>query len=73
MRPELWPNKQHIVSQLMQSGHEDVQTWAKIIENVDHSDQFNEFCQRLHQHDQYRGLDFAHTFPEMASEILTFE
>ena len=73
MQPEVWPNKQLIVDQLMQSAHDDVQNWARLIKNVDHSDQFNEFCRRLHQHDQYRGLDFARTFPEMASAILTFE
>lgn len=73
MQPEVWPNKQYIVDQLMQSAHEDVQNWARLIKNVDHSDQFDEFCRRLHQHDQYRGLDFARTFPEMASAILTFE
>jgi hypothetical protein len=73
MRPEIWPNKQHIVRRLTQSSHEDVQNWARMIATADHSDQFEQFCQRLHQHDQYRGLNFSHTFPEMASEILTFE
>ena len=69
MRPELWPNKQHIVAQLMQSVHEDVQTWAEMISNTTDHEYFDEFCQRLHQHDQYRGLDFAKIFPEMAPYI----
>jgi len=73
MRPTVWPNKQYIVNHLSHSHYEDVRTWARMIANADHSDQFEQFCQRLHQHDQYRGLDFAKTFPEMAHALLTVE
>ena len=73
MRPEIWPNKQHIVKHLSNSRHEDVRTWSGMIDNSDDSDQFEEFCKKLHQHDQYRGLDFSQTFPEMAQELLTVE
>jgi hypothetical protein len=69
MRPEVWPNREHIVKHLEGSRFEDVRTWAGMIANTDKSDLFEEFCQRLHQHDHYRGLKFADTFPEMASYI----
>lgn len=69
MRPTVWPNRAHIATQLENSGHEDVRTWASMIANADESDLFDEFCTRLHQHDRYRGLDFANTFPEMATYI----
>jgi hypothetical protein len=73
MRPTVWPNKQHIVGHLSRSQYEDVRTWAEMIDNSDDSDQFEEFCKKLHQHDQYRGLDFSQTFPEMAHALLTVE
>jgi MoaA/NifB/PqqE/SkfB family radical SAM enzyme len=73
MRPEVWPNKQHIVKHLESSGFEDVRTWAGLIANTGESDQFEKFCDKLHQHDQYRGLDFSNTFPEMAPAVLTFK
>jgi hypothetical protein len=73
MRPEIWPDKQYIVKHLLSSRHEDVRTWAGMIDNSDGSDRFEEFCTKLHQHDQYRGLDFAKTFPEMAHALLTVE
>ena len=71
MRPGVWPNRQYIIDHLMTSEYADVKDWAKLIENVDDSAQFEEFCNRLHQHDQHRGLDFATTFPEMAHALLT--
>jgi hypothetical protein len=69
----VWPNTQYIIGHLFQSQYEDVRTWAGMIDNSDDSDQFEEFCKKLHQHDQYRGLDFAQTFPEMAHALLTVE
>lgn len=73
MRPSVWPNTQYIIDHLFQSQYEDVRIWAGMIDNSDDSDQFEEFCKKLHQHDQYRGLDFAQTFPEMAHALLTVE
>lgn len=69
MRPSVWPNKEHIVAQLCKSQFDDVRHWANMIAHTDDSDQFDEFCKRLRQHDQYRGLDFEITFPEMAPYI----
>jgi MoaA/NifB/PqqE/SkfB family radical SAM enzyme len=69
MRPTVWPDQHGIATQLDKSGHEDVRTWASMIRTSSDSDQFEEFCKRLHQHDQYRNLNFANTFPEMAPYI----
>lgn len=71
MTPEVWPAivRQRIAKHLGSSQHSDVNTWAQVVARSDDSDQFDEFCKRLHQHDRYRGLDFANTFPEMASYI----
>lgn len=69
MRPTVWHNKEHIVTQLQLSEFEEVRAWAAMVRDTDESHLFEEFCQRLHQHDQYRGLDFAVTFPEIAPYI----
>ena len=69
MRPTVWPDSQRIAAELDKSCHQDVQTWAGMIRTTSDSDQFEEFSKRLHQHDQYRGLKFADTFPEMALYI----
>jgi MoaA/NifB/PqqE/SkfB family radical SAM enzyme len=69
MRPTVWPNRDHIAMELEKSRHEDVRTWADMISSTDESKLFEQFCDRLHQHDQYRGLKFAHIFPEMAPYI----
>lgn len=67
MRPSVWPDaaKQYIINKLQQ-GNDDAQTWAGLIANTDDSKHFDLFRQRLAWHDQYRGLDFKKTFPEMA-------
>jgi len=66
MRPTIWTNPEHIIHKLENSQYQDVRDWAKLIPNISDSDQFDEFCTRLHQHDQHRGLNFATVFPEMA-------
>jgi MoaA/NifB/PqqE/SkfB family radical SAM enzyme len=69
MRPTVWPNRDHIMSHLESSKFADVRLWARVVASTDESDLFDFFCQRLHQHDQYRGLEFKHVFPEMAPYI----
>jgi MoaA/NifB/PqqE/SkfB family radical SAM enzyme len=69
IRPAVWPDKEPIVKQLQLSQFQEVNDWAGMIRDTDESALFEEFCQRLHQHDQYRGLDFKITFPEMATYI----
>jgi hypothetical protein len=72
MSPEVWPKlaKDFIVNHLMTSEYDDVKNWAQLISQTNDQDQFAEFCQRLQQHDQYRGLNFRDTFPEMAQYII---
>ena len=71
MRPTVWEPmvKQKIVNYLSSSSDSDVQNWAKLVEQNDDSNVFEEFRLRLHQHDQYRNTNFATTFPELALYI----
>lgn len=69
MRPTVWTDREYIINNLKKSQHQDVLDWARLISNTSDSDLFDEFCNRLHQHDQYRGLNFANIFPEMAPYI----
>jgi hypothetical protein len=49
----------------MSSQNSDVHVWAQLISNIDDSSYFDEFKLRTQQHDSYRNLSFADTFPEM--------
>jgi len=71
MRPGVWPTEAHdvIAKHLGNSKYDDVRVWADAIVKNKGVDQFDEFCKRLHQHDQYRDTDFKTTFSEMASYI----
>lgn len=68
MRPSVWSSaaKKYIVDKL-QSGDQDAQTWANLINNTDDSQHFQRFRHSVVWHDQYRKTDFAKTFPEMAA------
>ena len=71
MRPGIWPTEANhaIAKHLGNSKHDDVRVWADAIVKNRDADQFEEFCKRLQQHDQYRDIDFKTTFPEIASYI----
>jgi hypothetical protein len=71
MQPSVWypAAREFIVAHLMTSQHQDVQTWANLINNTDDSNLFDTFKQRCHQHDTYRKLNFKDTFPELAPYI----
>jgi len=71
MRPTVWPGpaKNMIEQHLRQSAHPDVTVWADLLTREDDSEHFDEFRTRLAQHDQYRGLDFGTTFPELADLV----
>ena len=58
--------KTHIVDHLLNSNFEDVQTWANHLQVTDDSNNFLHFCKTTTAHDNYRGLDFKKTFPELA-------
>lgn len=71
MRPSVWQldARKHIVDRLRGSNNEDVNVWAELVSSSDDSEYFDQFKNKLMLHDQYRNLDFAETFPEMASYI----
>jgi molybdenum cofactor biosynthesis enzyme MoaA len=71
MRPAVWDRhaRKDIVEKLKTSQYAEAQTWAKLIENTDDSNLFNQFKQFVQRHDQYRNLNFKTTFPEMAQYI----
>jgi hypothetical protein len=71
MRPTVWPEpaRQHIIDHLKHSQHADILAWINLLSTTDDSIMFNEFRQRLVQHDQFRALDFKITFPELAQYL----
>ena len=71
MRPSVWPEKvkKIIIEKLKTSTHTDCQLWANLLTCTDDSDAFEEFKNKLHAHDQYRGIDFKKTFTELAEFI----
>jgi MoaA/NifB/PqqE/SkfB family radical SAM enzyme len=71
MRPTVWSDlaRQEIINQLSKSNHAEVQKWAQLMINENDSNLFDMFTTRLHQHDQYRKVNFASTFPEMAKYL----
>jgi MoaA/NifB/PqqE/SkfB family radical SAM enzyme len=71
MRPGVWSQDARlaIIEKLQTSQYPDVLTWANMISTVDESKFFNEFKNKLHAHDQYRGVNFKNTFPELANYI----
>lgn len=71
LRPTVWPQhaRTMIAKHLATSSNPDVQKWADVVATTDHSEYFEEFVQRTHQHDQYRNLKFATTFGELADYV----
>jgi hypothetical protein len=67
MRSTIWSKdaQKFIIEHLMSSQNSDVHVWAQLISNIDDSSYFDEFKLRTQQHDSYRNLSFADTFPEM--------
>jgi len=71
MRPTVWSDlaRDQIVNKLMTSQWDDVKNWSTLLINQNDSDQFEKFITNLKAHDQYRGLSFETTFPELAQYI----
>lgn len=67
LRPTVWPNniRQKIIAHLEADPHTISQSWAGLLKNQDDSAHYPEFLEKTHWHDQYRGLNFAETFPEL--------
>lgn len=71
MRAGVWPEpiRNMIAQNLLNSKHQDVNTWAQLLLNSDDSVHFDQFKEKTYQHDQYRNLDFKSAFPELAKYI----
>ena len=71
MRPSVWGTeaKTLIINTLLNSQYEDVKVWANLISNTNDDMFFKLFKQKLKEHDEYRGLNFSETFPELANYI----
>ena len=70
-RPAVWPDqvRDMIANHLESSPRPQVQLWAGLMRQTNDSEFFEEFQKRTRAHDQYRKLDFATTFPELAKFI----
>lgn len=68
MRPTVWPAhaRQFIMTRLETSGHSALKSWALMLQSYDDSEHFGQFQTMMSKHDQYRGVDFAKTFPDLA-------
>lgn len=68
MRASVWPSpaKKLIIDNLRTSSHDDCHRWAGLLTRYDDSDHFPAFRSLVKWHDNYRDLDFAATFPELA-------
>jgi molybdenum cofactor biosynthesis enzyme MoaA len=71
MRPGVWSEdaKNFIKNKILQSTIPDIHPWANLMINHNDSEHFDLFCQRLKQHDNYRGIDFETVFPELKNYI----
>jgi MoaA/NifB/PqqE/SkfB family radical SAM enzyme len=71
MRPGVWVGdaKQYIIDRLLQHTNLDCHAWAKLLQSADDGRYFDEFVDKLHWHDRYRGVSFKDTFPEMAQYL----
>jgi hypothetical protein len=71
MTPTVWYQsaRQDIVDKLKTSQYPEVQAWAGLVDNTDHSNHFEDFKHYLNEHDRYRELNFKQTFPELARYI----
>jgi MoaA/NifB/PqqE/SkfB family radical SAM enzyme len=71
MQSSVWPQPVRIAiaDHLCKSLHPDAKVWAQLLLKSDNSQHFDQFKQRIYQHDQYRNLDFKVVFPELAQYI----
>jgi MoaA/NifB/PqqE/SkfB family radical SAM enzyme len=71
MRPSVWPEpaRTEIIDHLASSQIKEVQTWANFIKNTNDTEFFEEFKLKTKEHDNYRHLDFAQTFPELGKYL----
>lgn len=69
LRPTVWPDltRQKIIAKLQMSNFSQVNSWILMLQHIDDSEWYPQFCHSVRQHDQYRALSFESVFPEMAS------
>lgn len=67
LQPTVWTEQAvaAIVAHLNTSRHFDCRIWARLLQTNSHTDQFDDFCNRIRFFDQSRGTNFAKTFPEL--------
>lgn len=67
MRPTVWPlpGRQFVTDRLRSSQRAVLEPWANLMETDDDSRHFDQFKTMMRKHDQFRGTDFATTFPDM--------
>jgi hypothetical protein len=53
----------------IESEFEEIKNWANLVINNDDSEHFSSFVEQTRKHDQYRGISFDKTFPEMAQYL----
>lgn len=70
MRPSVWPNKSFILNKLKRSSHDVVFDWIDFLLGCDDSEHFEQFKIKTAEHDQYRGVNFASTFPELNEHMI---
>lgn len=61
------------IKKLLSSEFVDVRQFAKIVYNTDNSQEFDNFLHRTTVHDNYRNLNFAKVFPELAEMIENYK
>ena len=71
LRSSIWPEpaRTMIIDRLLDSANQEVLNWADHIRVSNDSDYFVDFVAYTTRHDQYRGIDFRRTFPELARFI----
>jgi MoaA/NifB/PqqE/SkfB family radical SAM enzyme len=71
LSPGIFPNeiKNHISKKLKEDALIDTYIWSHVIHNVSSDKTVFDFCNFTDTHDQYRGTNFAKTFPELHNLI----
>jgi len=64
--------KQAIITKLLKSKNIECIKWAQVLKDSKSNDQFQEFLKYKNIHDNYRGTNFAKTFPELEELINGF-
>lgn len=74
MRYSVFPQdiRNTIAQHLRKSKFDDVHIWADDIEKSDDSEYYQEFLAKTRAHDNFRKNNFAHSFPELAEILASY-